>query len=256
MKILAASDFHILNDCPWKELERYLSDVDIVAIAGDLIDRNMPDQISIARAFLKWCHEDRQKGIEFVVVAGNNDGWSHGTHNPFVGLPPDDNVHWLEDSGATVKGLRFWGTPWIKDKNTEDQFARPEAVLRRRFSLIEDGVDVLVSHSTPHIENSHISGSRKDHKGCDSLAEAIVSKKPKIVFCGHIHAGQHEPEKLGDSIVLNVSLYKDKKIRYRPRMVEVVCAGNGRPVFKFSKKDDMKIHRRALKCCDSIDSFL
>ena len=74
MKILAASDFHILNDCPWKELERYLSDVDIVAIAGDLIDRNMPDQISIARAFLKWCHEDRQKGIEFVVVAGNNDG--------------------------------------------------------------------------------------------------------------------------------------------------------------------------------------
>ena len=251
VKIVAASDFHIPNDYPWKALEPYIVGADIVVIAGDFIDRSRQDQISIVHSFLQWCHNGHRKDVAFIVVAGNNDIWSLDNQNPLKNLPENDNVHWLEDFGVMVNGLRFWGTPWIKDKGTNDRFAKSEEALREKFALMND-VDILVSHATPHIEGSYISGSMKDHKGSDSLSAMIVEKKPQIVFCGHVHAGQHEPEKLGDSLVFNVSLYKNGKVSFRPRVIEAVWSEDEGMVFYFSKKDDMKIHHRALKLCDGI----
>ena len=54
------------------------------------------------------------------------------------------------------------------------------------------------------------------------LTEAIVKKRPRIVFCGHIHTGQHGGVDFGTSRIYNVSRLDERyEIAYEPTWVDV-----------------------------------
>ena len=54
------------------------------------------------------------------------------------------------------------------------------------------------------------------------LTEAIIEKRPRIVFCGHIHTGQHGGVDFLKSRVYNVSRLDERyEIAYEPTWVDV-----------------------------------
>ena len=90
------------------------------------------------------------------------------------------------------------------------------------------GADVVVLAGD--IAPLRISGSDVDrslqtdseHFGSPELAEAIMEKHSRFVFCGHIHTGQHGGEEFGSSRIYNVSRLDERyEVAYEPTWVEV-----------------------------------
>ena len=83
-----------------------------------------------------------------VLVAGNHY-WA------FVQAPEEarallgGEVVYLQDSAATIEGVRFWGSPWQPEYNDWAWNLPRGSALAARWALIPDGVDVLVTHSPP-----------------------------------------------------------------------------------------------------------
>ena len=87
-------------------------------------------------------------------------------------------IHYLRDSGVTIDGVRFWGSPWIPPYAGE--FNLPENELREKFELIPPETDVLVTHGPP-------AGVRDGGTGSTSLAAAVRRVRPRIHCFGHVH---------------------------------------------------------------------
>jgi Icc-related predicted phosphoesterase len=55
-----------------------------------------------------------------------------------------------------------------------------------------------------------------------SLVAAIRKKRPRFVFCGHIHTGQHGGVDFGTSRIYNVSRLDERyEIAYEPTWIDV-----------------------------------
>ena len=115
------------------------------------------------------------------------------------------NYEYLSDEG--IKVLRIFGTPYCKIFGSW-AFMVSEEKLKEKFSHIPDFCDILLSHDAPDINNLGMI-SMGYHSGTNAgnvpLAEAIMEKKPKIAFCGHIHSGNHILTKINDTWMANVS---------------------------------------------------
>ena len=134
---------------------------------------------------MPWCAT--YKDVQFVVVAGNNDEFALSPQNPLRHLPEGSNVHYLQDSGIEIKGVKFWGSPWTKPKNHRrhcpaDQlkmFERTADDFRKALMKMPEDVDLLVAHATPEVPGSHVAGIPEHHYGSEVLREMILAKKPK-----------------------------------------------------------------------------
>ena len=97
--------------------------------------------------------------------------------------------------------------------------------LRRWFSKIPTGLDVLVTHSPPRIPGSDVDRSLQtdsEHFGSSELTEAITEKRPGLVFCGHIHTGLHGGVDFEGSRIYNVSRLDERyEIAYDPTWVDI-----------------------------------
>lgn len=120
-----------------------------------------------------------------VVVAGNHD-------EPFEYEPERarkliSNAVYLEDSEATLLGLRIWGSPWQPEFNGwHFNLPRGEA-LGAKWALIPEGIDILVTHGPPHgILDQDFRGR---HLGCVDLMAAVERLKPRLHLFGHVHEG-------------------------------------------------------------------
>ena len=135
------------------------------------------------------------------------------------------NVHFLCDSGTEIDGVKFYGTPWVPIISYSWAFEAEHDVLSKRFSAIPSGLDVLITHSPPRIPGSDVDRSlqtNSEHFGSHELTEAIINKRPRFVFCGHIHSGQHGGLDFESSRIHNVSLLDERyEIAYEPTWVEV-----------------------------------
>ena len=61
-----------------------------------------------------------------------------------------------------------------------------------------------------------------DQKKWIKLTEAIIDKRPRFVFCGHIHTGRHGGVDFEGSRIYNVSRVDENyEIAYPPTWVEV-----------------------------------
>lgn len=115
------------------------------------------------------------------------------------------NHEYLTDEG--IKTLKIFGTPYCKIFGNW-AFMVSNEKLEKKYSFIPEDCDILMSHNAPDINNlgmismGHYSG---ENAGNVPLANAIKEKKPKYAFCGHIHSGNHNLEKIEDTWMANVS---------------------------------------------------
>jgi hypothetical protein len=127
-----------------------------------------------------------------VVIAGNHDfGFERTPHEARRLL---DGLLYLEDSEATVEGLRIWGSPW-QPRFFDWAFNLDRgAPLREKWDRIPPGIDVLITHGPPAgILDTTISGRKV---GCADLLAAVRRVRPRLHVFGHIHEayGQEESE--------------------------------------------------------------
>ena len=140
------------------------------------------------------------------------------------------NVHFLGDAAAEIGGVRFYGTPWVPIISYSWAFEGEPDRLVEWFSKIPSGLDVLVTHSPPHIPGSDVDRSLQtdsEHFGSPELTEAIAEKSPRFVFCGHIHTGDHNPVTFSchdgsATAIYNVSRLDERyEIAYEPTWVDM-----------------------------------
>jgi Icc-related predicted phosphoesterase len=126
---------------------------------------------------------------------------------------PADGYRYLEDTTYTVLdyslsrkqcGITVYGSPYQPEHlNMAFNLLRGEE-LKRKWSLIPDNLDVLVTHTPPYdILDTIEDGS---HVGCEELLQAVTNRvKPRVHVFGHIHEAYGRLSNLRFTVNVNVS---------------------------------------------------
>jgi len=153
---------------------------DILVHAGDLTNMGALEDVTSFNAWLCSLPHPHK-----IVVTGNHDFCFERTREASEALLT--NCTYLHDSAATVMGIRFWGSPWQPwFFNWAFNLQRGEEI-RRKWDLIPDTTDVLITHGPPH---GHGDRTRSGELvGCGDLLEVVERIHPKLHVFGHIHEG-------------------------------------------------------------------
>lgn len=181
MKLVIISDTHGYHD----DLD--LPDGDVLIHCGDVC--GLSDEDSVIR-FAKWF--DSQPHKNKICIAGNHDKYMDGKYF--------ENSEYLLDSGLTIDGVKFWGSPWtptfydwyfMKDRGAE---------IAKKWYLIPDDTDVLITHGPP--SGSHLAKTAQGQDvGCAELAWSVYDVMPKVHCFGHIHEGYGMTEYCGTTFI-------------------------------------------------------
>jgi predicted phosphodiesterase len=181
LTIVAVADTHLYHD------ELAIPDGDVLVHAGDMTRGGSLAELAGALEFFR-----RLPHRHKIVVAGN--------HERCLEERPDEarrllaGFDYLQDSGVTRLGLRFWGSPWQPAYN-DWAFNLPRgAPLAERWAAIPDGVDVLVTHGPPRgfgdsVGPGHEAFARL-RAGCEDLLARVRAVRPLLHVYGHIHQGR------------------------------------------------------------------
>src|SRR5258708_965130 len=101
MRIVAVADTHTFHD----DL-RQIPDGDVFLHAGDLCRAGGLDELRSAAGWLR-ALPHRHK----LVIAGNHD-WCFARQPREAVEILGKGIVYLQDSEATIDGVRFWGSPW------------------------------------------------------------------------------------------------------------------------------------------------
>lgn len=199
MRIVCLSDTHNYHD------RISVPPGDLVVHAGDLTNSGTGEEL---REALDWL--GRLPHAHKVVIAGNHDRLFETDPGSAAELVPK-GVHYLEDSGCEISGLRFWGSP-VQPWFFGLAFNRERgAEIARHWAMIPEGTDVLVTHGPLYRHLDAIGGF--DHGGCEMLRRRVVEIGPQLHVCGHLHEG-YGSDFLGRTILVNAA----------------ICNESGRPV--------------------------
>ncbi len=141
----------------------------------------------------------------------------------------DSSFTYLQDSGCEIDGVKFWGSPWQPEFNDwHFNLSRGEP-LARKWRLIPDDTDVLITHGPPHgiLDEcpEWISGWGRTrgtvHVGCEELAKALERVQPKVHIFGHIHEGAGVLEQDGRTYINASSMDANYDITHPPRVFEL-----------------------------------
>jgi len=111
-------------------------------------------------------------------------------------------VHYLQDSGVEIEGVKFWGTPWTLRKGMFDIKEKPDE-FARRCSLIPSDTQYLISHHPPLnildlgwdkitrtskcCETCGKTHPRFKHLGSRVLLDRVKEISPLVHQFGHVH---------------------------------------------------------------------
>ena len=196
IKIVAVSDTHGYHrdvDVPYG---------DVFIHAGDLMTCGY--KFNEVKDFAQWFtslpHPNK------ILVAGNHDRLFEGKDKnkcllEFTNKPQQGNFHYLEDSGVSIKGWNFWGSPvqpwffnWAFNRNRGDD-------IKKHWDKIPLNTDILITHGPPYgIGDQAIPHPLKrsdkfiipasEHCGCEDLLDKVRQVNPELNIFGHIHGGR------------------------------------------------------------------
>ena len=229
MRIVALSDQHgHLPEIP---------PCDLLLVAGDVC----PDRIGTSFA---GDHPDRQKAwfeeqarpwlaaapaTHRILTWGNHDwcGQSCRFEDDSLTATASTSLQILVDegtrvpaSGAAGGSIAVWATPWSRQFEGW-AFMKTPAGLAAVYAAIPDGIDILVTHQPPYGHGDryeHAGTGVVDQLGSPELLRAISRIRPRLVVCGHLHAGHGRFEYDGIPI-WNVSVVDDDYRLVRPPTV-------------------------------------
>ena len=158
---------------------------DVVVFAGDMTSSGTSMEV---RNFFDWLYELPHP--HKVVIAGNHD-WIF-ERNPAAGklaarlYARAPSITYLDDSGATIAGLKFWGSP-VQWRFNDWAFNRERgADLQRHWDMIPADTEVLVTHAPPKGILDQVTG--QGSLGCENLRATINGlKKLRLSVFGHLH---------------------------------------------------------------------
>lgn len=200
MEIVATADTHGLHS------RLKLPTADVLIVAGDICPSgNMAD----VQDFGEWL---RQQPFSYkIVIAGNHDKpFEVNQVEAVKSLVADDpTVHYLQDSEKTIKGIKFYGSPWTPTFYNWHFMANRGGEIREKWAMIPSDVDVLITHGPPAGILDNVNGIPQ---GCADLLEQIEVIRPKYNIFGHIHEG-YGMRQIDEITFINASLCD---ARYRP----------------------------------------
>ncbi len=189
MRLLLFSDLHRDLEAARSIVER-ADDVDVVIGAGDFATqrRGLGEIMDVLRTIQR----------PMVLVAGNGEspdeleeacrGW--------------ETAHVLHGESAVIDGITFFGlggavpvTPF-----GDWSFDLAEEAAAALLAACPEGA-VLVSHSPPsgHVDRD---AAGRSH-GSTAVLDAIEARHPRLVVCGHIHAGWGQRSEAAGAVVVN-----------------------------------------------------
>lgn len=184
-----------------------------------------------------------------VIIGGNHDfflervsnkelkEFYEKTNNKVVILKNQEyNWEYLDDNG--INSLKIFGTPYCKIFGFW-AFMVSNDKLVEKFNKIPENCDILISHDSPDINGLgviHSGYNSGTNAGNFVLANAIMEKKPKFVFCGHIHSGNHKFENIDGIWMKNVSYVSEHYYPYDENeegVFNLVLDGNTKEVIEY-----------------------
>lgn len=131
----------------------------------------------------------------------------------------NESIDYISNDGNVY---RIFGTPYCHIFGNWP-FMRDDERLEKYFDQMPEFCDIVVSHDAPYgCSDICLQRMEVEHIGCAPLREAILEKKPRYVFHGHLHSSNHEEELLGDSKVYNTSILDEYyNISYKPLILEI-----------------------------------
>lgn len=177
MKIVCIADTHGYHE------RLRIPGGDVLIHAGDLTEFGQTYEVRMAVDWLA-----AQPHLHKIFVAGNHDRCIEERNSQFRSqVASRPGVIYLQDSGITIDGVKFWGSPvqpWYYDWAFNRQRG---AEIRAHWDLIPRDTKVLITHGPPRfILDENI---KRQNQGCEELREVVLTKLPKLrlhVF-GHIH---------------------------------------------------------------------
>ena len=210
------------------DLHGYLPEIDkcdLVLICGDIVSLRSQ---RYPKSCKKWYTGVFQPWIDslpcdkVLFIPGNHEVGVEGHDDEYKKLFGPykkatilihEPYEYLSDDGTFYK---IFGTPYCKVFGNW-AYMRPNSDLKEKFSEIPEGLDILLTHDVAY---GYADQSLQDigygtdtHFGTVELRDAILEKKPKYHFSGHIHTADHNLIMIGDTKHYNVS-YLDE--RYTP----------------------------------------
>ena len=174
MRIVAVADTHTFQNALGE-----LPAGDMFIHAGDLLRGGSLESLAPVAAWLQSLPH-----LHKIVIAGNHDRCFQQDREAAVEML-GDSVTYLQDSGAVIDGVHFWGSPWQPEfRNWAFNLPRG-APLAKKWALIPETTDVLITHGPPHGF-----GDRREfnvREGCRDLLEAVRRVEPSLHLFGHIH---------------------------------------------------------------------
>lgn len=228
LKIIAISDLH-----------GYLPDIrdpaDIMILGGDIVPLQIQRNILLSKEWFESEFADWIEKLpvdEVFMIAGNHDFYLENiteVNLSSLRIACKGKLIYLRNETRVYidKNELQWtifGTPYCKIFYNW-AFMLSNDKLRDKFKEIPDKVDIIISHDPPFAYGDcdvvmEDYAKLWEHVGNKPLAQRLFDVQYKILFCGHIHSGDHE---LNDYYkCVNVS-YRNEKYQpiYKPFYTEI-----------------------------------
>jgi len=195
MKIIAISDIHN-NYSAVKDLEKELSEADMIIISGDITHFGSDTDAKKIIAEIEKCNKN------IFAVSGNCDRGRVEEYLKEKNISLHKETKNIPDFNLTISGFGGSVTTPVPTPNTcsEDEF-------KKHLESIATAPDIFVSHQPPLNTIADIVPGGK-HVGSFSVRDFIEKKQPALYLCGHIHESVGK-EYYGKTLVINPGPFKD-----------------------------------------------
>lgn len=215
LKIVAISDTHSYH----RRIN--IPDADVIVCAGDISFRG---ELTILKDFADWMGSLPIK--HKITIFGNHEvGMSiegHKNRNAALQFLKDNNIHYLQDSGVEIEGVKFWGSPvqprffnweWNRDRGKD---------IDKHWKKIPLDTNVLITHGPPFeiLDLVEDAMGRNPHQGCEMLALRLkdLTQLKAHVF-GHLHHNGGESTTIDNVFYGNASICTDQYQPINPPIV-------------------------------------
>jgi predicted phosphohydrolase len=184
MRLVIISDTHGMH----RALD--LPTGDVLLHAGDVTSKGKEHEL---QEFNDWLGELPFK--HKVVVGGNHDftfeKFDSNKYHPYIARDKraklTSNFTYLCDSGCTIDGVNFWGSPY-QPRYYDWAFNLPRngIELERVWAKVPADTHVLLTHTPPY--GILDATKNEDHAGCERLTARLPALTQLKVHCfGHLH---------------------------------------------------------------------
>ena len=203
MKITTISDTHGLHH------QIHLPGGDILIHAGDVCNRGTSAE---ALDFMNWF--SNQNYAYKIFIAGNHDFYFENEQNTTIKSLLPESVYYLNDSGITIEGISFWGSPITPEFHNMAYNRKRGVDIAKHWDLIPSDTDVLITHGPAYgiLDTTF----QNLNAGCTHLRTKIEETNPQYHIFGHIHEGYGLTEREGTTFINTSSVDFGYKIRKLP----------------------------------------